>query len=131
MWHALLNDRNVRVEGCVKYSIARRVGSKSRSMRAPESVFASKRTRVANEQSSSSSGRSKTRGSMTWNREVRVGRTSVSLKGSVAIAVTSESGTARRATEIVRRNAGLVYRLEGSKINRYRFGVSPCVLDSS
>src|SRR5688572_20816253 len=27
IWHALLNDRNVRVEGCVKYNIARRVGS--------------------------------------------------------------------------------------------------------
>jgi hypothetical protein len=48
---------------------------------------------VASEQSSSSSGRPKTRGSMTWNKEVRVGRTSVSLKGSVAIAVASEVGT--------------------------------------
>jgi hypothetical protein len=61
----LLNDKNVRVDGCVKYSMARRVGSKSRNARAPGSDFASNRACVAREQSSSSNGRSNTRGSMT------------------------------------------------------------------
>jgi hypothetical protein len=65
MWHALLNDRNVRVDGCVKYSIALRVGNRSRNPRAPSSVFASSRACVATAHNSSSSGRSKTRGSMT------------------------------------------------------------------
>ena len=53
---------------------------------------------------------------MTWNNdEFRVGRTSVSLKGSVAIAVASEVGTAQGAVEIVRRNAGVVYRLPAAE----------------
>src|SRR5918994_701067 len=47
MWQALLNDRNVRVEGWVKYNIARRVGSRSRNAREPASDFASDRARVA------------------------------------------------------------------------------------
>jgi len=112
MWHALLKDKNVRVDGCVKYSIALRVGSKSRRARDPGSDFASNRARVASAQSSSSSGRSNRRGSMTWNNdELRVGRTSVSLRGSVAIAVSSEGGTARGPVEIVRCNTRVVYRL--------------------
>ena len=84
MWQALLNDRKVRVDGCVKYNIARRVGNKSRSARAPASVFASVRTCVARSQRLSSSARSKTRGSMTWNSAgPQEGRTSVSLNDCV------------------------------------------------
>ena len=65
MWHALLKDRNVRVDGCVKYNMALRVGNKSRSARAPASDFATNRACVARAQSSSSNRRSNTRGSMT------------------------------------------------------------------
>jgi len=86
MWQALLNDRKVRVEGWVKYSMARRVGNKSCSVRAPASVLARSRTRVASSQSSSSSGRSNTRGSITWNNDDRAGITKVSLRRSVAMA---------------------------------------------
>src|SRR5258706_1728351 len=87
IWHALLNDRKVRVEGCVKYSIARRVGSRSRNARAPTSDLASARTREARSHSSSSSARSNTCGSMTWNSPVpRVGRTSVSVTDCVGVA---------------------------------------------
>ena len=96
--------------------MALRVGNRSRRAREPASVLASKRAFVARAQSSSSSGRSNTRGSMTWNNdEFRVARTTVSLKGSVAIAVPLGLRGARGAVEIVRRNAGVVYRLPAAE----------------
>jgi hypothetical protein len=52
---------------------------------------------------------------MTWNNdEFRVARTIVSLRGSVAIAVPLGLG-APGAVEIVRRNAGVVYRLPAAE----------------
>lgn len=56
-WQALLNDRNVRVDGWVKYNIARLFESRVCSERAPSRSLAMVLTRVVSAHSSSRSGR--------------------------------------------------------------------------
>jgi len=59
IWHAAQNDRNVRVLGWLKYSMARRYAKAAREgTPAPRGFFAMKRIRVASAPiSSSCSGR--------------------------------------------------------------------------
>src|SRR6478736_7299483 len=66
IWHAAENDRNVRVEGCVKYSIARRCGSKLIRKSCPARLFDRMRIISAIPPSSSRNGAVNCPEKMTW-----------------------------------------------------------------
>ena len=56
IWQAAMNDRNVRVEGCVKYSIARLCGSRLIRKSCPARLLESMRIMSAMPASSSRNG---------------------------------------------------------------------------
>src|SRR3954465_12868199 len=66
IWHAAENDKNVRVEGCVKYSIALRCGSKLIRKSCPERLFDKMRIISAMPPSSSKNGTENCPEKMTW-----------------------------------------------------------------
>src|SRR3954471_2440376 len=66
IWHAAENDRKVRVEGCVKYSIARRWGSKLIKKSCPARLFDRMRIISAIPPNSSRNGAVNCPEKMTW-----------------------------------------------------------------
>ncbi len=66
IWQAAMNDRNVRVEGCVKYSIARRCGSKLMRKSCPARLFDKMRIISAMPPSSSKNGTENCPEKITW-----------------------------------------------------------------
>ena len=66
IWQAAMNDRNVRVEGCVKYSIARLWGSRLIRKSCPARLFERMRIISAMPASSSRNGTENCPEKMTW-----------------------------------------------------------------